>query len=270
MLTTVAILFFLFLFINVPVAFALALSTIPVFLLTDYRPLTVAVQRMYGATLSFPLLAVPFFILAGNLMNTSGITERLLRFARLLTGWMIGGLAQVSIVLSALMGGISGAAVADAATEARILGPTMTERGYDKGFSASVIAFSSIITATIPPSIGLILFGFISDVSIGRLLLGGVVQGLLMTATLMTVTGIIARKRGHQPELAARPSFRELAASFRECFWAASASASSPPPRPTRSRRLRPGGRSSDLPRDEVARRPDRGAQSFRSSISAW
>ena len=213
MLTTVAVLFFLFLFINVPVAFALALSTIPVFLLTDYMPLTVAVQRMYGATLSFPLLAVPFFILAGNLMNTSGITERLLRFARLLTGWMTGGLAQVSIVLSALMGGISGAAVADAAMEARILGPTMTERGYDKGFSASVIAFSSIITATIPPSIGLILFGFISDVSIGRLLLGGVVPGLLMTATLMTVTWIIARKRGYQPELAERPS-------FRECFWA--------------------------------------------------
>jgi TRAP-type transport system large permease protein len=220
MLTTVAILFFVFLFINVPVAFALALATIPVFLLTDYMPMTVAVQRMYGATLSFPLLAVPFFILAGNLMNTSGITERLLRFARLLTGWMVGGLAQVSIVLSALMGGISGAAVADAAMEARILGPTMTERGYDKGFSASVIAFSSIITATIPPSIGLILFGFISDVSIGRLLLGGVIPGLLMTATLMTVTAIIARRRGYKPELAERPSLRQLGASFRECFWA--------------------------------------------------
>ncbi|MCB1502746.1 MAG: TRAP transporter large permease [Bauldia sp.] len=220
MLGVIAILFFVLLVINVPVAFALALATIPVFLLTDYMPVTVAVQRMYGATLSFPLLAVPFFILAGNLMNTSGITERLLRFARLLTGWMVGGLAQVSIVLSALMGGISGAAVADAAMEARILGPTMTERGYAKGFSASVIAFSSIITATIPPSIGLILFGFISEVSIGRLLLGGVVPGLLMTATLMAVTSIIACRRGYKPELDRRPTFRELAASFRECFWA--------------------------------------------------
>ncbi|SDB34723.1 TRAP transporter large permease [Bauldia litoralis] len=220
MLTTVAILFFLFLFINVPVAFALALATIPAFLFTDYMPMTVAIQRMYGATLSFPLLAVPFFILAGNLMNTSGITERLLRFARLLTGWMAGGLAQVSIVLSALMGGISGAAVADAAMEARILGPTMAERGYDKGFTAAVIAFSSVITATIPPSIGLILFGFISEVSIGRLLLGGVVPGLLMMATLMTVTSIIAHKRGYKPELPARPTFRELAVSFRQCFWA--------------------------------------------------
>jgi TRAP-type transport system large permease protein len=220
MLTAVAILFFVFLVINVPVAFSLALATIPVFLLTDYMPVTVAIQRMYGATLSFPLLAVPFFILAGNLMNTSGITERLLRFARLLTGWMTGGLAQVSIVLSALMGGISGAAVADAAMEARILGPTMTERGYDKGFSATVIAFSSVITATIPPSIGLILFGFISEVSIGRLLLGGVVPGLLMTATLMSVTWVIARRRGYEPELTERPSFGELATGFRQCFWA--------------------------------------------------
>ena len=206
--------------IGVPVAFALALATIPTFLFTDYMPMTVAVQRMYGATQSFPLLAVPFFILAGNLMNTSGITERLLRFARLLTGWMIGGLAQVSIVLSALMGGISGAAVAAAAMEARILGPAMVAKGYSKGFAASVIAFSSVITSTIPPSIGLILFGFIAEVSIGRLLLGGVVPGLLMAATLMTVTSFIAKRHGYKPELPRPPTFGELAASFRECFWA--------------------------------------------------
>jgi tripartite ATP-independent transporter DctM subunit len=220
MLTIVAVLFFVFLFINVPVAFALALATIPTFLFTDYMPMTVAVQRMYGATQSFPLLAVPFFILAGNLMNTSGITERLLRFARLLTGWMAGGLGQVAIALSALMGGISGAAVADAAMEARILGPAMVAKGYDKGFAAAVIAFSSVITSTIPPSIGLILFGFIAEVSIGRLLLGGVVPGLLMAATLMTVTSFIAKRRGYKPELPKPPTFRELAASFRECFWA--------------------------------------------------
>jgi tripartite ATP-independent transporter DctM subunit len=123
-------------------------------------------------------------------------------------------------VLSALMGGISGAAVADAAMEARLLGPAMLERGYSKGFSACVIAFSSVITATIPPSIGLILFGFVNEVSIGRLLLGGVVPGILMTATLMIVTWVIARRNGYQPELPEKPSAREIAASFRECFWA--------------------------------------------------
>jgi tripartite ATP-independent transporter DctM subunit len=220
MLSVIAALFFIFLAIGVPVAFALGLATVPVFLLGDYMPLTVAMQRMYGATQSFPLLAVPFFILAGNLMNITGITDRLLIFARLLTGWMIGGLAQVSIVLSALMGGISGSAVADAAMESRLLGPAMEKRGYAKGFTASVIAFSSVITATIPPSIGLILFGFISEVSIGRLLLGGIVPGILMTAVLMGVTSLIARRMGYEPELEARPAFREVAASFFDCIWA--------------------------------------------------
>ncbi|EDP66446.1 TRAP dicarboxylate transporter- DctM subunit [alpha proteobacterium BAL199] len=220
MLTVVATLFFVFLAIGVPVAFALGLSTVPVFLVGDYMPLTVAMQRMYGATQSFPLLAVPFFILAGNLMNATGITDRLLVFARLLTGWMTGGLAQVSIMLSALMGGISGSAVADAAMESRLLGPAMERQGYARGFTASVIAFSSVITATIPPSIGLILFGFISEVSIGRLLLGGVVPGLLMTAVLMAVTSLIARRMGYQPELAEKPRLRELAASFVDCIWA--------------------------------------------------
>lgn len=220
MLTLIAVLFFVLLAIGVPVAFALGLATVPVFFVGDYMPLTVAMQRMYGATQSFPLLAVPFFILAGNLMNITGITDRLLTFARLLTGWMIGGLAQVSIVLSALMGGISGSAVADAAMESRLLGPAMAQRGYAKGFTASVIAFSSVITATIPPSIGLILFGFISEVSIGRLLLGGVVPGILMTAVLMAVTSLVARRMGYQPELAERPAFRAVAASFFKCIWA--------------------------------------------------
>jgi tripartite ATP-independent transporter DctM subunit len=220
MLTTVAVLFFVFLIVNVPVAFALALATIPVFLLENYMPATVAVQRMYDATQPFPLLAVPFFILAGNLMNTAGITTRLLKFARLLTGWMAGGLAQVAIALSALMGGISGSAVADAAMEARLLGPAMAARGYSKGFSACVIAFGSVITATIPPSIGLILFGFIAEVSIGRLLLGGVIPGLLMTAVLMGTTSIVARRMGYAPELKERPAARELLYSVKECFWA--------------------------------------------------
>ncbi len=220
MLILIGVLFFILLLINIPVAFALAIASVPVFLVSDYMPPAVALQRMYGVTLSYPLLAVPFFILAGNLMNTTGITERLLRFARLLTGWMAGGLAQVSVVLSALMGGISGAAVADAAMEARLLGPTMLERGYSKGFTASVIAFSSVITATIPPSIGLILFGFVNEVSIGRLLLGGVVPGILMTVTLMIVTWMVAKRNGYEPELPEKPTFREIAVGARECFWA--------------------------------------------------
>ncbi len=110
-------------------------------------------------------------------MNESGITERLFKFARVAVGWMAGGLGQVAIVLSTLMGGVSGSAVADAAMEARILGPSMIAQGYGKGFSAAVIAVGSLITATIPPSIGLILYGYVGNVSIGRLFLAGIIPG---------------------------------------------------------------------------------------------
>jgi TRAP-type transport system large permease protein len=220
MLTVIGLLFAVFLVINLPVAFALALAAAPAFLFGDYMPISVAIERMYGVTQSFPLLAVPFFILGGNLMNTAGITERLLRFARLLTGWMAGGLAQVAVVLSMLMGGICGSAVADAAMEARLLGPAMQQRGYSKGYAACVIAFSSVITATIPPSIGLVLFGFVNEVSVGKLLLGGVIPGILMTAVIMGVTGVIAHRHGYAPELADRPGWREVARGARECFWA--------------------------------------------------
>jgi tripartite ATP-independent transporter DctM subunit len=220
MLFLVATLFAVFLIAGIPVAFALALASIPVFILTGTMPPTVAIQKMVTATQSFPLLAVPFFILAGNLMNVTGITERLIRFSRLLTGWLTGSLAQVSIVLSLMMGGISGSAVADASMEARLLGPGMMAQGYSKAFVAAVLAFGSIITATIPPSIGLILFGFINEVSIGRLFLGGVLPGVALTAILMVTTWLVALKRGYSPDLPEIPSAREIGESFLESMWA--------------------------------------------------
>lgn len=220
MLLLIAALFALFLFVGQPVAFALGLAAIPVFILTGTMPPSVAVQKMVSATQSFPLLAVPFFILAGNLMNVTGVTERLVRFARLLTGWMAGGLAQVSIVLSFMMGGISGSAVADAAMESRLLGPAMTKQGYAPPVSAAILAFGSIITATIPPSIGLILFGFINEVSIGRLFLAGVVPGIVLTVTLMIAAWAVAKARGYAPALPTPPRRGELWASFRESVWA--------------------------------------------------
>ena len=221
MLLLIAGLFVLFLLSGMPVAFALALASFPVFVLTGTMPPTVAIQKMVTATQSFPLLAVPFFIFAGNLMNSTGITERLIKFARLLTGWLAGGLGQVSIMLSLMMGGISGSAVADASMEARLLGPSMiAQGGYSKASAAAVLAFGSIITATIPPSIGLILFGFINEVSIGRLFLAGVVPGILLTATLMLAAWIVAKRNGYEPDLAEPPAFRQLLVSFRESIWA--------------------------------------------------
>ncbi|MBA5775677.1 TRAP transporter large permease [Stappia sp. F7233] len=221
MLLLIAGLFVLFLLSGMPVAFALALASFPVFVLTGTMPPTVAIQKMVTATQSFPLLAVPFFIFAGNLMNSTGITERLIRFARLLTGWLAGGLGQVSIALSLMMGGISGSAVADASMEARLLGPSMIAKGgYSKAATAAVLAFGSIITATIPPSIGLILFGFINEVSIGRLFLAGIVPGILLTLTLMVTAWIVAKRNGYAPDLATPPTFRQLWESFRESIWA--------------------------------------------------
>ncbi|WP_417834457.1 TRAP transporter large permease [Thalassospira xiamenensis] len=220
MLILIAVLFTVFLVIGMPVAFALALASVPVFIMTGAMPPTVVIQKMVTATQSFPLLAVPFFILAGNLMNVTGITFRLVKFARLLTGWMAGGLAQVSIVLSFMMGGISGSAVADASMEARLLGPSMIKQGYSKASTAAVLAFGSVITATIPPSIGLILFGFVNEVSIGRLFLAGVLPGIFLTIALMITSWFVAHKNGYKPDLPKVPSGKELWSSFSESIWA--------------------------------------------------
>ena len=220
MMLLIAGLFVLFLLLGQPVAFALALAAVPVFALTGTMPPTVAIQKMVAATQSFPLLAVPFFILAGNLMNETGITQRLVTFSRLLTGWVAGGLAQVSIVLSFMMGGISGSAVADASMESRLLGPSMIKQGFSPASTAAILAFGSVITATIPPSIGLILFGFINEVSIGRLFLAGILPGAVLTLTLMLATWVVAKRHGYAPDLPERPSRAALWASFKESIWA--------------------------------------------------
>lgn len=217
----VAVIFFVLLFLNMPVAFAIGIASLSLFMIEPGLPVSIASQRMIAGTQSFPLLAVPFFILAGNLMNSSGITERLVRFANALIGHIVGSLAHVSIVLSTIMGGISGSANADAAMQSRVLGHQMIKRGYSGGFSAGVIAVSSLITATIPPSIGLILYGYVGEVSIGDLFLAGIVPGIFMMIFLMIVTYIIAKKRNYDRDtLTKKSSFKEIAISFKESIWA--------------------------------------------------
>ena len=147
--------FFFLLFIGAPAAFAIGIAGFVFFMESDIMPLSIGVQRVATMSQSFPLLAVPFFVLTGHLMNASGITERLFKFANVAVSWMAGGLAQVSVILSTLMGGVSGSAVAEAALEARILGPSMLKEGYSKGFSAAVIDVTSLITATLPRPSGL-------------------------------------------------------------------------------------------------------------------
>jgi len=214
------VIFFVLMFAGLPIAFAIGIAGFSFFLGAGSIPVSIGVQQVATASQSFPLLAVPFFVLAGHMMNRTGITTRLIACSNVLVSWMAGGLAQVCIVLSTLMGGVSGSAVADAAMEARILGPDMIRRGYSRGFTGAVIAVGSLITATIPPSLGLILYGFVGNVSIGRLFLAGVIPGLLMMAAMMFTAWLVARKRGYQAEGAELPTARDVWRAIRDAKWA--------------------------------------------------
>ncbi|CAN1493385.1 DctQ TRAP-type C4-dicarboxylate transport system, large permease component [Rhabdaerophilaceae bacterium] len=216
----ITFLFFLLMFLGMPVSLAIGISGFSFFMLSETVPVSIAVQQIATQSQSFPLLAVPFFVLAGHMMNKTGISQRLIACSNVLVSWMAGGLAQVCILLSTMMGGISGSAVADAAMEARMLGPEMIRRGYSKGFTCAAIAVGSLITATIPPSLGLILYGYIGNVSIGRLFLAGVIPGLMMMVGLMAVVWYISRKRGYQPAAAERPKAREIWRAVMDAKWA--------------------------------------------------
>lgn len=207
--------------IGMPVAFAIGIAGFTYFFLPEtFLPTNIGVQRIVSATQSFPLLAVPLFIFIGHLMNASGITPRLIRLSTLLAGWMSGGLAQASIVLSTLMGGVSGSAVADAAMQSRVLGKGMIQEGYTPGFSGAVLAIGGLITATIPPSIGLILYGYLGEVSIGRLFIAGVVPGFLLMVALMVTTFFVAKRRGYAPVREKLPSGREVLDAACSSIWA--------------------------------------------------
>lgn len=212
--------FCVLMFLGLPVSLAIGIAGFTFFMLSGTVPLSIAVQQIATASQSFPLLAVPFFVLAGHMMNKTGVTRRLINCSNVLVSWMAGGLAQVCIVLSTLMGGVSGSAVADAAMEARTLGPEMIRRGYSKGFTCAAIAVGSLITATIPPSLGLILYGYVGNVSIGRLFIAGIIPGLMMMAGLMTVIWLIARKRGYQPSAKELPTRRAVWEAIVDAKWA--------------------------------------------------
>lgn len=158
------------------------------------------VQRTLSGIQSVPLLAVPFFVYSGVLMNYAGVTQRIMDFCAVLTSRMWGGLAQVNILLSTLMGGLSGSSLADAAMEAKMLVPEMRKKGMSNEFSSVVTAFSSSITPLIPPGIGMILYGSIGNVSIGQLFISGLGVGIVLCVSMMILTAFISRKRGYKPE----------------------------------------------------------------------
>ncbi len=216
----VMIAFLVLLVIGMPVAFALGISGCVFFLIHTEMPFTTTVQLPISQTQNFALLAVPLFIFAGNLLNVCGITMRLITLSKVLTGHMTGGLAQVSVVLSTLMGGVSGSSTADAAMEARILGPDMLKDGYSKGYTVAVIGFTSIITSTIPPGIGMIIYGTTGLVSIGRLFAAGLICGLLMMAVLMITVWITSKRHGYRPIRPQRAPMAEILAATWSSLWA--------------------------------------------------
>lgn len=191
------VLLLVLLFLKVPVYIAILGSSLVYFFLTPGVNSIVFAQQAIGGTESISLLAVPFFVLLGSLMNYSGVTSRIFDFAAMLTGRMKGGLGHVNVLLSTLMGGLSGSNLADAAMQSKMLVPEMEKKGFSKPFSSVVTATSSMITPLIPPGIAMILYGSIANVSIGKLFVSGIGIGGLLCIALMGLVAVISNKRNY-------------------------------------------------------------------------
>ena len=179
--------------IGVPIAFALLLSSLLVDLVADL-PLAVMIQQMFNGINAFTLLALPFFFLAGNVMSDGGISERLVKLAMAMVGHLRGGLAHVNVVVGMFLSGISGSSTADAAAIGTVFSPAMKRRGYDEKFSVCLTACTSTMGAVIPPSILMVIYGATAGVSIGAMLIGGILPGVLMGLALMVQSHIFAVK----------------------------------------------------------------------------
>lgn len=201
--------------IGAPVTVSLGVGSL-VFIIIEGTPNTVVIHRMINGVDSFPLIAVPFFILAGHLMNSSGITTRIFDFAKAVVGWMHGGLGHVNIGASIIFAGMSGAAVADAGGLGTIEIKAMRDAGYDDDFSVGITAASSTIGPIIPPSLPLVIYGVMASASIGELFAAGFIPGLLMGVSLMVMVTLYAHRRGYPRD--ARFSFSRLWITFKRAF----------------------------------------------------
>ena len=196
-LAIAAIVMLVLLFLKVPVYVSVLGGAMVYFVLNPgVNPIVFAQQAIIG-TEKISLLAIPFFVCAGIFMNYTGVTKRIMDFCEVITGRLPGGLAQVNVLLSTIMGGLSGSNIADAAMQSKMLVPEMEKKGFSKEFSSVVTAASSMITPLIPPGIAMILYGCIADVSIGKLFISGLGVGSLLCITMMVLVGFISKKRGY-------------------------------------------------------------------------
>ncbi len=203
---------------GLPVAMAMAVASLVFVMASGTIPDFVVIHRMYGGIDSFPLLAVPFFIFAGNLMNSAGITNRIYNFALALVGWMKGGLGHVNVVGSMIFAGMSGTAIADAAGLGTIELKAMKDHGYPTEFAIGVTAASATVGPIIPPSLPFVIYGMMAGVSIGQLFLAGVIPGLIMGVTMMLTVAYYAHTRNYGTD--AVFSWTRLGKTFVEAFLA--------------------------------------------------
>jgi len=208
--------------LGLPVAVTLGISSF-CYLLAAGIPLVVMPQKMYAGIDVFVLLCIPGFILAGNLMNNGGITERIIRFANALVGWIRGGLGLTNVAASMLFGGISGTAVADSASIGGVMIPGMKKAGYPADFSAAVTAASSTVGPIIPPSVPMIIVGALSGISVGQMFMAGAIPGVLLGIAMLITTYLIAVRNNFPRQH--WEGFREVGKAFLGAFWALAMSA---------------------------------------------
>ncbi len=212
---TVLVIFFVLLFLGMPIGFVLGIAGVAGIIDAGGTSfLSMAPKRFFAGLNLFPFLAMPFFILAGEIMNHTGITQRLVLFAEALVGYMRGGLAHTNMVASVFFAGITGAATADAAAFGKTLVPAMVKQGYDRPFACAVTAAGSIIGPTIPPSSLMVIYGSIMGVSIGGLFAAGILPGLLICLVCMAIIAGLARRK-NLPKADKAPSLGQILTAFR-------------------------------------------------------
>ncbi|MED4354735.1 TRAP transporter large permease, partial [Schinkia azotoformans] len=219
-LTLMLIVLLVLFLINVPIAFALIVSTSVYFFFNDSFTITVMIQRIIGGLESVPLLAIVFFITAGILMNYTGITSRMLKFAEVITRPLPGALAQVNVVLATLMGGISGSNLAEAAMQAKMIVPEMEKKGYSKAFATTLTGAAALITPIIPPGVAMIMYGYVGNVSIGKLFLAGVLPGVALCIMYMIYIYFYAKKHHLETDNKKKITMKEFLSSFKDAILA--------------------------------------------------